>query len=162
MLFIISEKISTEELRRVIDSISDNESFLEFNVTPVQKIISILQDSFDPNKPQDHFSLSLAGSGRTTKKILSSFSSFYSGYSSSYMGGGACLSHDHATQFAFVLQSFTLWQEIMTNMPRLWLLADLDMTTEQYRLVDTGQGINYYQYLFFSLPLLPDMQKYYT
>ena len=62
-------------------------------------------------------------------------SSFYSGYSSSFSGGGACLSHDHATQFRFVLQSFTLWREIMANMPKLWMLADHDMTHESYRLV---------------------------
>jgi hypothetical protein len=59
-------------------------------------------------------------------------SSLY-GYSSSYSGGGACLSHDHGTQFRFVLQSFTLWREIMSCMPRLWMLADHDMTHEQYR-----------------------------
>ena len=63
-------------------------------------------------------------------------SSLYGGYSSSFSGGGACLSHDHNTQFRFVLQSFTLWKEIMTNMPKLWLLADHDMTHEQYRLVE--------------------------
>ena len=51
------------------------------------------------------------------------------------MGGGACLSHDHSTQYRFVLQSFTLWKEIMANMPKLWLLADSDMIKEAYRLV---------------------------
>jgi hypothetical protein len=49
------------------------------------------------------------------------------------MGSGACLSHDHATQFRFVLQSFTLWREVMANMPKLWMLADYDMTHEAYR-----------------------------
>jgi hypothetical protein len=57
-----------------------------------------------------------------------------------YFGGGACLSHDHATQYSFVLQSLTLWREIMQWMPKVWLLADADMITESYRLVDTGQG----------------------
>lgn len=65
--------------------------------------------------------------------LFTSRSSLYSGYSSSFSGGGACLSHDHGTQFRFVLQSFTLWREIMSNMPKLWLLADYDMTHEQYR-----------------------------
>ena len=64
-----------------------------------------------------------------------SLSSFYSGYSSSFSGGGACLSHDHGTQFRFVLQSFTLWREIMANMPKLWMLADHDMLHESYRCV---------------------------
>ncbi len=39
-----------------------------------------------------------------------------------------------------MLQSFTLWREIMANMPKLWVLADTDMISESYRLVDTGQG----------------------
>jgi hypothetical protein len=60
-------------------------------------------------------------------------SNLYGGYSSSFMGSGACLSHDHATQFRFVLQSFTLWREVMANMPKLWMLADYDMTHEAYR-----------------------------
>ncbi len=102
-------------------------------------MLSILTDSFDPTKPKDPFSLQL-----TTKplaKLKSSFTSLYSGgYSSSYMGSGSCLSHSHATQYRFVLQSLTLWKEIMTRMPRLWMLADADMTQEGYRLVDTGQG----------------------
>ena len=60
------------------------------------------------------------------------------------MGGGACLSHDHATQFTFVYQSLSLWREIMRNMPKLWLLADSDMLNESYRLCDTGcQGYYY-------------------
>jgi len=64
------------------------------------------------------------------------------GYSSNFLGGGACLSHDHATQYRFVLQSFTLWKEIMANMPKLWLLADLDMIKEGYRLVSSYVLIN--------------------
>ena len=64
------------------------------------------------------------------------------GYSSNFLGGGACLSHDHATQYRFVLQSFTLWKEIMANMPKLWLLADLDMIKEGYRLVSAYVLIN--------------------
>jgi hypothetical protein len=50
------------------------------------------------------------------------------------------LSHNHATQFKFVLQSLSLWREIMSAMPKLWICADVDMTHEMYRLVDTGQG----------------------
>jgi hypothetical protein len=103
-------------------------------------MLQILQESFDPSRPEEPFSLTLSSRGGGIKKALGSFSSFYSGYSSSFMGGGAMLSHNHATQFKFVLQSLTLWHEIMANMPKLWLCADADMTTEMYRLVDTGQG----------------------
>jgi hypothetical protein len=61
------------------------------------------------------------------------------GMSMNFMSGGAQLSHDHATQYKFVLQSFTLWREIMANMPKLWMFADSDMTQQDYRLVDTGE-----------------------
>lgn len=50
-----------------------------------------------------------------------------------FNSGGAQLSHDHATQYKFVLQSFTLWREIMQNMPKLWMYADADMTQQDYR-----------------------------
>ena len=43
-------------------------------------------------------------------------------------------------QYSFVLQSLTLWAEIMANMPKLWTLAEQDMLKEYYRLCDTGQG----------------------
>mmetsp|Transcript_4794 Transcript_4794/g.7830 ORF Transcript_4794/g.7830 Transcript_4794/m.7830 type:complete len:532 (+) Transcript_4794:70-1665(+) len=140
-----SDNLSEEELQRVIDSIADNEAYLTFNRSPVKRIISILKDSFDPKSPPEapQFSLRLQGKprGSGSNKLFSGFSSLYgSGFSSSFSGGGACLNHDHATQFKFVLQSFTLWCEIMTHMPKLWLLADIDMTHEAYRLVDTGQG----------------------
>ncbi|RYG59075.1 DUF2009 domain-containing protein, partial [archaeon] len=133
-----SDKLSVEEIRRVIDSIGDNEAYLAFNVRPVERMIDILTSSFDPYSPLDPFSLQLRGGGGI-KKAFNSFTSFY-GYSSSFMGGGAKLSHDHKTQYKFVLQSLTLWREIMANMPLLWIKADADMVSEPYRLVDTGQG----------------------
>mmetsp|Transcript_986 Transcript_986/g.991 ORF Transcript_986/g.991 Transcript_986/m.991 type:complete len:247 (-) Transcript_986:1-741(-) len=78
-----------------------------------------------------------------SSRYSSNRSSFnFYGYSQRYFGGGACLSHDHKTQFTFVLQSLCLWKEIMISMPRLWLLADQDMLTEYYRLSDTGQGFH--------------------
>lgn len=136
-----SDKLKAEDIQRVIESMGDNEAYYEFNVKPVDKMLAILQESFDPNKPVEPFSLTLSGGrGGGIKKALNSFSSFYSGYSSSFLGGGAMLSHNHATQYKFVLQSLTLWREIMANMPKLWICADADMLTESYRLVDTGKN----------------------
>lgn len=131
------DKLTGNDVKRVIDSIADHEAYLDFNVKPVDKIIALLKDCFHPKKPEDPFSLHL--SRRPQKKMFSGFS-LYNGYSSGFMGSGACLTHDHPTQFKFVLQSFTLWRDIMFNMQKLWLLADIDMLTEAYRLVDTGQG----------------------
>jgi hypothetical protein len=47
-------------------------------------------------------------------------------------------------QYHYVLQSLTLWREIMTDMFKLWYLAESDMLREgnSYRLCDTGQGLN--------------------
>ncbi|KAF8897763.1 hypothetical protein BD779DRAFT_1492379 [Infundibulicybe gibba] len=45
----------------------------------------------------------------------------------------ARLSHDHSKQYAYVLQSLTLWREI---------LHDLLAENIPYRLRDTGQGLN--------------------
>ena len=66
------------------------------------------------------------------------------------------MTHDHSTQYLFVLQTFTLWREIMSCMSKLWLLADLDIVTEQYRLVDTGQG---YQRLQSSPRIRKEMSR---
>ena len=104
-------------------------------------MIEILTEFFDsktPTSPECSLELVVR-----PKKVFNSSFPFYSnnynsgsggGYSSKYIGSGACLNHDHKTQYTFVLQSLTLWKEIMTNLPRLWYLADGDMTNELYRL----------------------------
>merc|ERR1719378_1996005 len=58
--------------------------------------------------------------------------------------GGARLSHDHNRQFNYVLQSLTLWREILHEMFQLWYLAESDLLQQgnNYRLCDTGQGLN--------------------
>lgn len=135
-----SNHLTADDIQLVIDSIADNEAFMSFNAGPVERMLKILTESFDPSKPDDDFSLELTAKPR---KMFSSISSGFGGlYSnkSKYFGGGACLSHDHKTQYTFVLQSLTLWREIMKNMSKLWMLADSDMIEQQYRLVDTGQG----------------------
>mmetsp|Transcript_948 Transcript_948/g.1256 ORF Transcript_948/g.1256 Transcript_948/m.1256 type:complete len:605 (-) Transcript_948:58-1872(-) len=149
----VCDVLSEDDLQRLIDSIADNEAFLDFNMKPVERILSILTDEFDPRKPVENFSLQLTTKPKT--KMFSNFS-LYSGYSSGFMSGGACLNHDHATQFKFVLQTFTLWREIMNIMSKLWLLADADITSEAYRLVDTGQG---YQRLQTSPRIRTEMNR---
>ena len=54
--------------------------------------------------------------------------------------GGARLTHSHQRQYAYVLQSLSLWREINTDMFKLWCLAESDLLSESstYRLVNTG------------------------
>jgi hypothetical protein len=54
------------------------------------------------------------------------------------------LTHDHSRQYSYVIQSLTLWREILHDMFRLWVLAEQDLlsTNTTYRLLNTGQGLN--------------------
>ena len=47
-------------------------------------------------------------------------------------------------QYAYCLQSLMLWREIAHEMFKLWYLSEADMLDEdnQYRLRNTGQGLN--------------------
>lgn len=132
--------LKEEDIELAIASITDNNAFLNFNVGPVERMLKLLNENFDQGKIIEGFSLELQGTPK--KSYLSSYSSpfYFSGFSSNYKGRGACLSHDHSTQYSFVYQSLRLWKEIMRNMPRLWIAADHDMLNEYYRLADTGQG----------------------
>ena len=58
--------------------------------------------------------------------------------------GGSKLSHSHRTQFYFVMQSLTLWREIVGDLARLWITAERDLFDGRnpYRLRNTGQGLN--------------------
>jgi hypothetical protein len=142
-----SAELTDGEIQRILESIADNNAYLVFNVQPVERMIALLKTHFDRSKEDPNFSLELTTSPKKKSSAFdgyfSSISSYvYSGYSSGFNGSGSCLTHSHKTQYSFVLQSLTLWSEIMANMPRLWTLAERDMFEEPYRLADTGQGYN--------------------
>ena len=133
--------LSQEQVRQCIYSIGDNHAFLRTNRDPCERMIMYLKEHFHPSQQKEtKFSLAIR-SGRN----------------------GARLSHDHAKQYAYVLQSLTLWREILhgsspnvlsvscandcmcfADMFRLWSLAEQDLLAENisYRLRDTGQGLN--------------------
>ena len=116
-----SKGLNTEKLRQCIYSIGDNHAFLRVNRDPCEKMIGYLKQHFTSSKPADGRSLAIR-SGK----------------------GGARLSHDHSTQYAYVIQSLTLWREILNDFFHLWSLAEQDLTSSStiYRLRDTGQGLN--------------------
>ncbi|KAJ3013577.1 hypothetical protein HKX48_005663 [Thoreauomyces humboldtii] len=116
-----SKDLKPELIRQCLYSIGDNHAFLRVNRDPCDKMIEHLQRYFQPNDPEDSFSLAI----RTGR-------------------GGARLSHDHSKQYAYVIQSLTLWREIMHDMFMVWTLAEGDLLAENnmYRLRDTGQGLN--------------------
>lgn len=114
--------LNQEQVRQCIYSIGDNHAFLRTNRDPCEKMITYLKQYFHPTQPKDNKSSLAIRSGKQ----------------------GARLSHDHAKQYAYVLQSLTLWREILHDMFRLWSLAEQDLLAENvpYRLRDTGQGLN--------------------
>ena len=131
--------LAPEEVELVLASIADANSYLEANVAPVERMIELLQSNFQKSTAEKGFSLQLGG-----------FMARTLGAGARGLGGGwgakAKLSHDHSTQFTFVLQTFSLWREIMRNMFKLWYLADADLLSGGggggYQLWNTGQGLN--------------------
>lgn len=115
-----SSQLSLDEIHLCLYSICDNNSFLNSNRVPIDKIIQFLSKHFSPTEIPDGYSLSII-SGQE----------------------GARLSHNHERQYSFALQSLTLWRDIIDDMFRLWAMAEQDLLSESvgYSLQDTGQGM---------------------
>jgi len=116
-------QLDEDDFERCMRSIGDNHNYLMWARAPVDRMIGWLKQWWNPDKPpsDDHFNLGIR-SGR----------------------GGARLSHSHNKQFHYVLQSLTLWREVLHEMFQLWYLAESDLLEQgnNYRLCDTGQGLN--------------------
>ncbi len=94
--------LTQEQIRQCLYSIGDNHAFLRANRDPCDKMIAYLKQHFHPTQAKDQKSSLAIRSGRN----------------------GARLSHDHSKQYAYVLQSLTLWREILhgrsiSHTPRL-------------------------------------------
>ncbi len=116
-----SDAVPRSVVEQCVHSISDHYSFLRDNRGPVERMLHYLKTTFSPRQPGDRrFSLQL-----------------------SYGQGGSKLSHSHQVQYQFVLQTLTLWRNIMDRFFELWLLAEDDLLSSKngYKLANTGQGI---------------------
>ncbi|KAJ2457791.1 hypothetical protein GGI03_006001 [Coemansia sp. RSA 2337] len=111
-----------EVIRQCLYSIGDNHAYLRFNRDPCDRMLAYLTANFAPQRAESD-QLSLA--------IL-------------HGQNGARLSHSHESQFHYVLQTLTLWREMLHEMFKLWHDADSDLLSPKnmYRLKDTGQGLN--------------------
>ena len=116
-----SGQLSKDDILHCLYSISDNNAFLRFNRDPVDKMIAMLNEFFDPQVQEKGFSLGIS------------------------LGmNGARLSHNHQRQFTYVSQTLMLWREIANDTFKLWYLAESDLLCERnrYGLTNTGQGLN--------------------
>lgn len=91
--------LSQENVRQCLYSIGDNHAFLRTNRDPCERMIGYLQQFFHPTQAKDTNSSLAIRNGK----------------------GGARLSHDHSKQYAYVLQSLTLWREILHGMDQLYV-----------------------------------------
>ena len=89
--------LSQENVRQCLYSIGDNHAFLRVNRDPCERMIAYLKEHFHPTQAQG------------SKKSLAIRSG----------KDGARLSHDHGKQYAYVLQSLSLWKEILHGASRL-------------------------------------------
>lgn len=85
---------------------------------------------FVPEHLKEYFGKDIKGSGRSLA-ITAGLN-------------GSRLTHDHDRQYTYVLQSLTLWKEILNDIHKLWFFVDRDMLnlTSCHRLYNTGQGLN--------------------
>lgn len=115
--------LTSDDIRTCLYSISDNNAFLRCNRDPCDDLLRLLDEYFGPNSD-------------TTGK----------GSSLAIRAGvqGARLTHDHARQYQYCLQSLTLWSAISQHMYQLWYLAESDLFDpgNPYSLRNTGQGLN--------------------
>lgn len=115
-----SSRIDKEQLCQCLYSIGDNNSYLAQFRTPVDKMIGLLTQYFEPQNAEEGFELNISEGD-----------------------AGSRLSHQHTDQFNYVLQSLLLWREVMHDMFRMWYLAEADLLDPEnpYSLEDTGQGL---------------------
>lgn len=96
-----TKQLTAAEIEECLASLSDFNSFIDANRRPVDDMLILLDTFFDRDKPEGPFSLEISAGLRGSK-----------------------LSHSHATQYTFVLQTLALWQKTTDNMFRLWILAE--------------------------------------
>lgn len=114
-----SSRLSKEEIRQLLYSIGDFHSYINFNKSPIKRILKQLESNFSPEDSSGPHSLGIK-IGRE----------------------GARLSHTHETQYYFCHQSLTMWSIIMRDFIKLWKVADEDLLSKiNYKLMDTGQGL---------------------
>jgi len=114
-------ELTEDMVEQCIYSLGDHSTYLRFNREPCDKLIAMLKEYFDPIDPGE------PGCSLAIEEGVD----------------GARLSHPHQRQYTFVLQSMTLWREVLDNMFQLWHLAEEDLLDEEhaYALTDTGQGL---------------------
>ncbi|KAK2945366.1 putative UPF0652 like protein [Blattamonas nauphoetae] len=154
----IQTNADPEDVKWALYSLADNQAFLRFNSEPCRRMLEYLDMYFDGDRAGE--SIAQDGEEDTVKPksgfwnaVLHPFQSSpqqtarpklkQKGDLSIEVGvKGARLRHDHTRQFHYVKQTLTLWNAILTEMFKLWSLAEQDLLDPRqvYQIKDTGQG----------------------
>lgn len=114
-----SEGLDREQIRTVLYSIGDFNSYTNKNRIPVLNMSRKLEEFFADSSKDPKFSLGIR-----------------------YGHNGARLTHNHEKQYLYVKQALGLWNHVMRDLIELWYLADDDLFDgNSYRMADTGQGL---------------------
>jgi hypothetical protein len=135
-----NRKLTKDDIELCLNSICDNNNFLNSNRKPIDRMLVLLDEFFHPSKvnPKDPAcSLAIGGGDEIATGVGVVVSS-----TTSDNDTGTRLSHSHEKQYMYVLQSLTLWREIVHDLFRLWWLSESDLldSTVEYDLRNTGQG----------------------
>ena len=115
-------KIEPLKVELAVRSLNDASCFANDNVDSTEELIELLKKFFTTDTPasrEDDLSIKEGQEGSR-------------------------LTHAHAMQYTFVLQSLSLWKNISRKMFRLWIIAEEDMLNPEnpYTLRSTGQGFH--------------------
>jgi len=100
-----SSELNEGVIKQCLYSIGDNSAFLRVNRDPCEQLIKWLKKYFQPTQATPGCNLSIR-----------------------YGRGGARLTHGHAEQYSYCLQSLTLWREILGGK----FIVPLEMIREPY------------------------------
>ena|SRR5260221_9967087 len=106
--------LDQETVRQCLYSIGDNHAFLRVNRDPCDRMIVLLKKYFDPDSSGSSAeSLAIRyGRGGARLKSVSCFPYFLHVSTEWFI-----YSHDHQKQYQYVLQSLTLWREVLHGQP---------------------------------------------
>jgi hypothetical protein len=114
-----------DNIDRILNSVRDYMSLVNSFLDPLSELLGYLTGFFDPKNDRiDGFNQRL-----TSLSIRSG-------------ENGSRLTHTHSRQFAYVYQSLRLWREVLMYFMPIWFKAEEDLLSSNYRLADTGQGLN--------------------
>lgn len=110
--------LNKEQIRNILYSIGDFNSYTNKNRIPVINMINKLELYFKNSENDLKYSLGIK-----------------------YGYKGSRLTHNHEKQYLYVKQALQLWNYVMRDLIELWYLSDFDLFDgNNYRMADTGQG----------------------